>query len=84
MPSHLFEVGSIVTLDDGGAAIFKQSRYVVEAQMPPVGGSLQYRIKAEGEGFRRVVVEHQLSLLGATQMPTPDRRSNRPHPGEAD
>ena len=83
MPSHRFEVGSIVSLTIEGPLLRQQSRYVVEAQMPPVGTSPQYRIKAEGEGFRRVVVEHQLSAFGAEHLPAPPR-SGKPHSGEAD
>ena len=63
MPSHSFQVGSFVFLNVVGPRLHQPSRYVVEALMPPLGTSPQYRIKAEGEGFRRVAAEDQLSGL---------------------
>lgn len=79
--SHLYPVGATVTcsvLD--GQVMNKAGTFIVEAQMPPLGTALQYRIKSETESFRRVVSEHQLSA-GASQpqaAPVPVA----PHPGE--
>ena len=61
MPSHSFQIGSVVSLNVVGPRLSRPSRYVVEALMPPLGVYPQYRIKAEGEGFRRVAGEDQLS-----------------------
>lgn len=64
MDTHLFAVGEIVSLDfHDGRFIAKLNPFTVEAQMPPVGTTLQYRIKSEAESYRRVVSEHQLSRL---------------------
>jgi hypothetical protein len=61
MPTHRFKIGSAVMLSAEGRPASKPSRYIVEAQMPPVGTQLQYRIKSETENFRRVVVELELT-----------------------
>lgn len=61
MSQHQFKVGSIVFLQSERGVSRQQGRYFVEAQMPPLGTALQYRIKSESEGFRRVVVEDQIS-----------------------
>ncbi len=61
MSQHRFKVGSIVFLQSERGVSRQQGRYVVEAQMPPLGTALQYRVKSESEGFRRVVVEDQIS-----------------------
>ena len=83
MSSHRFEIGSLVSLNPEGQGFSKESRYIVEAHLPPLGTALQYRIKAEAEGFRRVVVEHQLTALGEAQV-IPSSRPMKSHPGEAD
>ena len=61
MSQHRFKVGSIIFLQSERGVSRQQGRYFVEAQMPPLGTALQYRIKSESEGFRRVVVEDQIS-----------------------
>ena len=66
MAVHRFTVGSHVSLTATHGQTLPTSSFIVEMQMPPVGAFLQYRIKNEAEGFRRVVVEHQLSPFGAT------------------
>lgn len=65
MAAHRFTVGSHVSLTATHGQTLPTSSFIVEMQMPPVGAFLQYRIKNEAEGFRRVVVEHQLSPFGA-------------------
>ena len=81
MAAHIFTVGSLVALNADGPMPGKAARYVVEAQMPPLGSSLQYRIKSEAEGFRRVAVEHQLRAFDAPLV-SPQEQAFRPHPGE--
>jgi hypothetical protein len=39
--------------------------YIVSAQLPPLGDTLQYRIKCGSEPYERVVAEHQLNRLDA-------------------
>ena len=87
MPTHRFEIGSAVTLTAEWPRSSDACRYVVEAQMPPVGTLMQYRIKGETESYRRVVVEYKLApfSLSAVTMPvagTALERASRPHPGE--
>lgn len=62
-PVHRYAIGDVVSLDlhDGGS--LKLNPFTVEARMPPVGVSLQYRIKSTVELCRRVVSEHQLSSV---------------------
>ena len=62
---HLFKVGSAVSLASNAMAQRPSGKFIVEAHMPPVGTALQYRIKSEAEGFRRVVVETELTSFGA-------------------
>ena len=52
MTPHRYAVGSVVYLQysDGGA-ITRTVPFTVEAQLPPVGTAVQYRIKTEGEAF---------------------------------
>jgi hypothetical protein len=75
MPTHRFKIGSAVTLNAEGPSAATASRYIVEAQMPPLGTQLQYRIKSEAEGFRRVVVEHQLAPFPLSPATTPSPAS---------
>ena len=66
MSTHLYAVGESVSLNFHNGNMFsKLDPFVIEAQMPPVGTSLQYRIKSRLEACRRVVSEHQLSTFGA-------------------
>ena len=69
MAAHRFTVGSHVSLTAAHGQTLPTSSFIVEMQMPPVGAFLQYRIKNEAEGFRRVVVEHQLSPFGTAPLP---------------
>ena len=81
--SHLYPVGATVTcsvLD--GQVMNKAGTFIVEAQMPPLGTALQYRIKSETENFRRVVAEHQLTAGASLTMAAPGVAT--PHSGEAD
>ena len=65
VPQHAFAVGERVSLAlstlgrSEGIQVF-----TVKALMPPVGTSLQYRVKAEGEPYERVVTGEQLTSLG--------------------
>ena len=66
MSTHLFAIGDIVSLNFHEGNFFsKLDPFVIEAQMPPVGSHLQYRIKSKSELFRRVIAEHQLSQFGS-------------------
>lgn len=68
--AHLYTIGSVVTCNViSGHFAGKTDFFTVEAQMPPVGTSLQYRIKSQTESFRRVVSEHQLSALDVPSAP---------------
>ena len=64
MSKHLYAVGAVVSLTPDGQFTSAAGRFIVEAQVPPLGTALQYRIKNEAEGFRRVVVEHRLNVVG--------------------
>lgn len=64
-PTHLFAIGERVSLAlstlgraEGGDV------FVVKARMPHVGTQLQYRVKAEGEPYERVVTEGQMTRFG--------------------
>ena len=66
MAGHLYAVGDIVSLDFSGEKLFaKLNPFTIEAQLPPVGSFLQYRIKSEAEGFRRVAPEDKLSPVSS-------------------
>ena len=66
MSSHIYAIGDVVSLNFHAGQFFaKLNPFTVEAQMPHLGASLQYRIKSNGETCRRVVSEHQLSTFGA-------------------
>ena len=74
MSTHIYAVGDEVSLDfHGGNPQSKLDPFVIEARMPPVGTSLQYRVKSSSETCRRVVAEHQLSLFG---LPPESRQSD--------
>ena len=61
-PVHRYRVGTVVYLQPTGGDMLPPERpYRVEAQMPPVGTSLQYRIRSDAEGFSRVVPEYLVS-----------------------
>lgn len=83
MAAHRFTVGSHVSLTAMHGQTLPASSFIVEMQMPPVGAFLQYRIKNEAEGFRRVVVEHQLSPFGAVPSALPPSYA-AVHSGEED
>ena len=70
MPTHRFELGAAVTLTAEGPPAPTAGPYIVEVQLPPLGPQLQYRIKSEREGFRRVVVEHKLTRLSPVTTPS--------------
>jgi hypothetical protein len=84
MAAHLYKVGTTVSLSlTDGQSVPKSSAFIIEAQLPPLGTSLQYRIKSQAEGFSRVVVEHQLSSFGSPPGMA-SSGANRPHKGEED
>ena len=63
--THCHEVGDLGALNHDGPSVGPAGHYVVEARMPPLGSSMQYRVKSQAEGFRRVVLEHRMIVLGA-------------------
>jgi hypothetical protein len=66
MNVHLYHVGEQVALTPHSGTYLKASNaYVVSAQLPPLGDTLQYRIKCASEPYERVVAEHQLNRLDA-------------------
>ena len=60
--AHLYAIGETVALRPhwGEAASKSAGACLVKAKLPPLGDSLQYRIKCEGEPFERVALEHDL------------------------
>ncbi len=73
MPSHLYLVGQTVSVDGREQFYTKLNPFTVEAQLPPVGDILQYRVKSMSEYCRRVVREDRLSAdaLPPTQPTLP-------------
>ncbi len=71
MTDHIFRIGTVVSFNSGDRQYppANTSPFIIEAQLPPVGTSRQYRIKSMSEGFSRVVVEDQLSLSAAVPNP---------------
>ncbi len=60
-PAHVYAIGELVSLDFHDGQFFsKLNPFTVEALLPPVGTSLQYRLKSGFELCRRVVPEHRL------------------------
>lgn len=62
MAQHLYVIGETVALRQRwGVAALKTARAcVVKATLPPLGDSLQYRIKCEGEPHERIALEDDL------------------------
>jgi len=80
MSTHRYAIGESVSLNFHNGNFFsKLDPFVVEAQMPPVGSSLQYRIKSRLEPCRRVVAEHQLSAFGSQPGTEPTIFIGRDH-----
>ena|ERR1700753_1818175 len=72
MPTHLYQVGDVVSLNfDDGLFFSRLNPFTIEAQMPHVGNRLQYRIKSQSEQFRRVVPEHQINSFGEQSQTQP-------------
>jgi hypothetical protein len=64
MANHLYSVGEEVTLAEGLAKLLKATGFfTIKAKLPPLGDTLQYRIKCDDEPFERVVLEHQIEAL---------------------
>lgn len=65
MSKHTFAIGETVSLNFHDGQFFsKLNPFTIEAQMPPIGSRLQYRIKSKSELCQRVVAEHQISMFG--------------------
>jgi hypothetical protein len=70
MSRHLYNVGEAVTLTPHSGNFLKTTGdYVVSAQMPPLGDTLQYRVKCVSEPYERVVAEHQLTRVEGEAKP---------------
>ncbi len=69
MPNHIYSIGETVIFrsDPATFSAADAGTFTVKAQMPPLGKSLQYRIKRDSEAFERVVLEDQLSPLASTK-----------------
>lgn len=61
MQTHLYAIGQNVSLDGQERLYSKLNPFTIEAQLPPVGNVLQYRVKSTSEYCRRVVREDHLS-----------------------
>jgi hypothetical protein len=84
MATHIYVIGETVSLNfDDGQFFSKLNPFKIEAHLPPLGTSLQYRVKSESETCRRVVPESQLSSFGSQPNVAPTIFIG-PHPGEAD
>ncbi len=84
LANHIYGIGETVSLNFyQGEFLAKLNHFTVEAQMPTVGSSLQYRIKSDAETCRRVVAEHQLSAFGSQATASPDMVTSA-HSGEED
>lgn len=64
-PSHLFCVGQTAWLKQhAGTKAESFELCIIKTMMPSDGGSLQYRVHAEGENHDRVVNEESLKARG--------------------
>jgi hypothetical protein len=81
MSRHLYNVGEAVALTPHSGHFLKTTgNYVVSAQMPPLGDTLQYRIKCVSEPYERVVAEHQLTRVEGESKPPMDALVAPPAP----
>ncbi len=69
---HLFAVGQAVRLKEG--LLRPDNVYRITAMLPPIGDTLQYRIRSEAEQFERVATQHNLedaspTVAGAGKAP---------------
>ncbi len=66
MTNHRFLVGQQALLDHNALTRTASTVEVLRHLPSEVDGSPQYRVRAGGEGFERLVKEHQLSTVAAT------------------
>ncbi|MBZ9656318.1 hypothetical protein [Phyllobacterium lublinensis] len=63
-PPHRFAIGQQVRLRSGGGAMMKTTAiFEVLATLPPLGRSLQYRIRDAEEKYERVTTEDNLEAI---------------------
>jgi hypothetical protein len=69
--THLFTVGQIVRLK-AGFALPSQSvvTYCITGTLPPMGDSLQYRIRNDDEGHERVATQDSLKVVSTPAGPS--------------
>jgi hypothetical protein len=61
MAQHLYLIGETVAMrPHRGASSKAAGPCLVKARLPPLGDSLQYRIKCDGEPYERIVLEEDL------------------------
>lgn len=67
--AYLYKIGETVSFDAwGGYCQNPGDTFSVLAQLPPVGGDLQYRIKSANEPYQRMAAENQLKrVVGARE-----------------
>lgn len=66
--THLFAVGQAVRLKGGfGMSLKPADIYHVTATLPPMGNSLQYRVRNDEERHERVTTEDNLEPVAAWQ-----------------
>lgn len=65
VPTHLFNIGQAVRLKGAfrGPAL-PADVYHVTGTLPPLGGSLQYRIRNDDERYERVTTQDSLEPVG--------------------
>ena len=68
VPTHLFNIGQAVRLKGGlrGPAL-PADVYYITGTLPPVGESLQYRIRNDDERYERVTTQDSLEPVGTSQ-----------------
>lgn len=65
---HLFNIGQAVRLKDGfiGSAM-PADVYRITGTLPPLGVSLQYRIRNKDERYERVTTQDSIEPVGTSQ-----------------
>ena len=68
VPTHLFNIGQAVRLKGGlrGPAL-PADVYYITGTLPPVGESLQYRIRNDDERYERVTTQDSLEPVRTSQ-----------------
>ena len=68
MQTYLFNVGQTVRLKGGlRGPVRPADLYHITAKLPPLGDSLQYRIRNDDERYERVTTQDSLEPVGTSQ-----------------